>query len=164
MLCELVAAQKQGKTIQVIGVGWPGPSEKEFHFPRHLNEALDDWEDVRYTQRLREPAAVLSDKQHGTAGKLELMEVADDSILGKVKNSSFFKKCWPPEERPTNPSSWVEERWNGVSEAVSGSAQLASTLVASINPAVRSTTEPMPAGSSATSGGARLAMPTRTAA
>ena len=148
----------------MIGVGWPGQSEKEFHFPRHLNEALDDWEDVRYTQRLREPAAVLADKQHGTAGKLELSQVADGSILGKVKNSCLFKKCWPPEERPTNPSSWVEERWNGVSEAVSGSAQLAGTLVSSITPGVRSTTEPVRADSSATSRGARLAMPTRTAA
>jgi len=64
VLCELIAAVKAGKTPHIVVCGWPGPSaEKEFKYPRHLDETIGDWRQVQSTQRLRQP-----DPQYGTSG------------------------------------------------------------------------------------------------
>jgi len=112
VLCELVAAAKEGKPICVIAVGWPGSSDKEFHFPRHLNEVLEDWEDVRYTQRLRDPKTVKGDKESGTA-------VKKHSVLKVLKARLRASMTTHQPERPTNPSSWIQYRWSDVVDSLS---------------------------------------------
>lgn len=58
VLCELVVAHKQKKNIHVVKCDWPGdtgdsPYSKSFQFPRHLNEAIEEWEEVAYFQKQR---------------------------------------------------------------------------------------------------------------
>ena len=63
VLCEFIAAIKAGKTPHVVVCGWPGTAaDKEFKYPRHLDETISDWKNVRASQRLRMP-----DTQYGTA-------------------------------------------------------------------------------------------------
>ena len=104
VLCELVAAVRSGKEINIIAVGWPGQSEKEFHFPRQLDETISDWEDVRYTQRLREPKRALEDAENGTS-------------VNTTK--PLLSQCL--KERPTNVSSWFGTRWPEIMNSLSSS-------------------------------------------
>jgi len=65
VLCELIAAVKANRTLHVVVCGWPGTgADKEFHYPRHLDETIGDWKDVQYTQELRMPGR--DDTQFGT--------------------------------------------------------------------------------------------------
>ena len=93
-------------------LGWPGQTEKEFHFPRHLDEALSDWEDVKYTQKLRAPEDAQHDSEFGT--DYSIKDYDGPSVATSVY--AWFNNCINRFnfERPTNPSSWMEERWDQV--------------------------------------------------
>ena len=57
VLCELAVAFRESKQISIIKVDWPGEAEsahgRAFTFPRHLNEAIEEWEEIAYFQRAR---------------------------------------------------------------------------------------------------------------
>jgi len=57
VLCELAVAYAHSKHITVVRVDWPGETDslhgRTFSFPRHLDEAIEEWEEVAYFQRAR---------------------------------------------------------------------------------------------------------------
>lgn len=57
VLCELAVAYSEKKNIKLVRVDWPGEGDslhgRQFAFPRHLDEAIEEWEEVAYFQRAR---------------------------------------------------------------------------------------------------------------
>ena len=51
VLCELVTAFKESKNIILIRVDWPERADNSFSFPRHLLEAIEEWEEVARFER-----------------------------------------------------------------------------------------------------------------
>ena len=51
VLCELATAVKENKNIVLVQVDWPDRINSLFTFPRHLNEAIEEWQEVKSIEK-----------------------------------------------------------------------------------------------------------------
>ena len=108
VLAELTRAHVCGKPMQVICAAWPGdassPTGRTFHFPRHLDEALDEWQEYFYEASLRAKAMEESSSDEEMPGWRKL-------LVGSVIFQRL-KLALEQQERPANSSTWTESRWD----------------------------------------------------
>ena len=137
VLAELIRAHKFGKPILVVATQWPGDDSsaqgRSFKFPQHLDEAIDEWQEYYFESRMREKFTQAAEEQQSWFGKL----VAGSVFLTVLKDFVADLFGWllkmlstVVSERPSNSSTWVQTRWNMLSDKMvsSVSPTLAGTL------------------------------------
>ena len=110
VLAELVRAHQQGKRMLVISVAWPGddtsPQGRGFKFPTHLDEAIDEWQEYLYESSLRLRAMSEASERESRLAKI----IAGSILLQRLK-TRLAELLRNQQERPSNASTWLPERW-----------------------------------------------------
>lgn len=132
VLAELVRAHKHGKRMLIICASWPGdessPQGRGFKFPTHLDEAIDEWQEYYYESTLRSKAMSEASERESRFAKL----LAGSLLFQRLK-AKVAELLRNQQERPTNASTWVPERWEIVSNALKDSTTTFSRAISSWN-------------------------------
>ena len=132
VLAELVRAHRHGKRMLVISVTWPGdessPQGRGFKFPSHLDEAIDEWQEYYYESSLRSRAMSEASERESRFAKL-----LAGSVLFQRLKARVIEMLRNQQERPSNASTWLPERWEIVEKALKDSTSTFSRAINSMN-------------------------------